>query len=224
MEIFLDEKKMVEKKSHEYHRITRIADRLMQSNLEMKLDPPEFHITTGKSLQAFSLARHIILSKGTLDMWTDDQLAFIIGHEMSHHALDHHMENMSWLCVEMVVTVMVIINVIRRRVFMLAIIWIFFKPFKLLVSYPMRRMGELEADDLGMEMMSRACFDLREVVMFWQVIEFFKPMGRGMMAMVSDHPSHMQRKERMLERLQEMVALRNEAGCQDLDDDILIWR
>ena len=89
---------------------------------------------------------------------------------------------------------------------MLAIIWIFCKPFRLLVSYPMRRSGELEADDLGMEMMSRACFDMREVIIFWQVVEFINPMGKGMMAMVSDHPSHMQRKERMLERLQEMVA------------------
>ena len=119
---FLKRNQMVDKYGPEYHRVARIADRLVQSNLEMELNPPEFHITAGRSVNAFSSARHIVLTKGTLDMWTDNQLAFIIGHEMAHHALDHHMENLSWLCVEMVVGLMVVLHAIIRRVLIVAIL------------------------------------------------------------------------------------------------------
>ena len=220
IDTMLQKNRLMMNSDKEYLRATRIANSLMQSNLEMKLHSPRFHITSGSSLQAFSLARNIILSKGTLEKWNDSQLAFIIGHEMSHHVLDHHVENLSWLCVEMLVTIMVFVYIIKRRMLMLALGWIFLKPFRLMISYPMRRLGEVEADDLGMEMMSMACYDMREVIKFWQMLEFFSPMGKGVLAMVSDHPSHMQRMERMQERMEEMVTLRKEAGCGDLENSM----
>ena len=220
LEHFLKRNQMVDKSGPEYHRVARIADRLTQRNLEMELHPPQFHITAGRSVNAFSLARHIVLTKGTLDMWTDNQLAFIIGHEMAHHALDHHMENLSWLCVEMVVGLMVVLHAIIRRVLVVAILWILLKPIRFIVSYPERRKGEFEADDLGMEMMARACYDVREIVLFWQVVQSIDPTSTSNMAMMSDHPSHTERKDRMVERMEKMVTLRKEAGCDDLEEDL----
>ena len=207
---------MMTESDNQYKRVVNIANILMQNNEEMKLNPPKFHITQGRSLKAFSFGRHVILSKGTLDMWTDTQLAFIIAHEISHNVLDHHMENLSWLLVEMVVTVMVLFHVIRRRMLLLALFWLVFRPFRLLVAYPVRRLGEMEADDMGMDSICKACFDMREVFMFWQVLEYINPMGKGMLYLISDHPSHMDRMERMLQRMEEMVALRKDAGCEDL--------
>ena len=223
------EKTMVTESDNEYKRVVNIASILIQNNKEIKLNPPKFHITQRKSLQAFSLGRHVILSKGTLDMWTDTQLAFIIAHEISHNVLDHHVENLSWLLVELVVSIMVVFHCIRRRVLLLALFWLVVRPFKLLVSYPVRRLGEVEADDLGMEMMCRACFDIREVIMFWQVLEYINPMGRRILHLISYHPSHIDRLERMLQRMDEMLALRKNAGCEDLEKflelemNILSW-
>ena len=223
------EKTMVTESDNQYKRVVNIASILIQNNEEIKLNPPKFHITQRKSLQAFSLGRHVILSKGTLDMWTDTQLAFIIAHEISHNVLDHHVENLSLLLVELVVSIMVVFHCIRRRVLLLALFWLVVRPFKLLVSYPVRRMGEVEADDLGMEMMCRACFDIREVIMFWQVLEYINPMGRRILHLISDHPSHIDRLERMLQRMDEMLALRKNAGCEDLEKflelemNILSW-
>ena len=61
------------------------------------------------------------MSKGTLDMLTDSQLAHLIAHEISHHVLDHHVESVSWLLVEFVVTLIVLFYIIRKRVLLLAL-------------------------------------------------------------------------------------------------------
>ena len=77
---------------------------------------------------------------------------------------------------------MVVLHAIIRRVLIVAILFVLFGPIKFIVSYPARRKGELEADDLGMEMMARACYDVREVIMFWQVLESIDPTSTSMMA------------------------------------------
>ena len=204
----------VPKPHPEYQRVARIANRLVQSNMEMELDIPVFHIITDTSIQmAFSLARHICITTGTLDSWADDQLAMIIGHEMAHHALDHTAESLSMICVEMVLGIMVILYaIIIKRVLVVAILWFLLRPFKFLVIYPLKQQKELEADDLGMELMARACYDVRETIELWQL----STQKNGLM--VSDHPSERERKERMLRRMEKMLEIRREAGCHDLDE------
>merc|ERR1712142_348856 len=167
MDTMLENREVSEESDKLFSRVANIADVLMLYNKQLILEPPKFHIMNGKSLTAFSLGNHVVLSKGTLEKWTDTQLAFIIAHEISHHLLDHHVENLSWLLVEFMVTLIVLFYIIRKRVIFLGLFWVLFRPFRLIVSYPVRRVGEFEADDLGVEMLSRACIDIREVIMFW---------------------------------------------------------
>lgn len=48
-------------------------------------------MTTNRGFTAYSTPWHIVISMGVLtDVETEDELAFIIGHELSHILLDHH--------------------------------------------------------------------------------------------------------------------------------------
>ena len=98
-----EDDELVPKSDSQYSRVAMIADRLVQSNEMMDLEYPEFHIVANKHINAFSIARHIIITMGTLNRWNDSQVAFIIGHEMAHHVLDHHLEGLSFFCLDVVV-------------------------------------------------------------------------------------------------------------------------
>ena len=52
------------------------------------------------------------------------------------------------------------------------------------------------------------------------MVQSIDPTNTSMMAMMSDHPSHTERKDRIVEKMEKMVALRKDAGCDDLDEDI----
>ena len=181
-----------------YERLLRISDKLKSSNPDMILDRPVFHLSQEGLLDAYSMANHIVFSVKTLDLWTDDQMAFIIAHEISHHLLDHHMENVSWMLVEIVVTLGLFFTAPNKILF--AFGWFLLKPFRILVTYPIKRQGEFEADDVGFKMMSEAGYDQREALSFWDKLERLNPSIRGFQYL-RDHPSHIDRKVRMEENI-----------------------
>ena len=149
-----------------YERLAKITERLRDSNPDMILDRPIFHLSQEGLLDIYSMANHIVLSVKTLDLWTDEQMAFIIAHEISHHLLDHHMENVSWMLVEMVVALGLFFTVPNKILF--AVMgWLLLRPFKVLVTYPIQRQGEFEADDIGFKIVSKAKYDQGEALSFW---------------------------------------------------------
>ena len=134
-----------------------------------------------------------VLPEQSLHMWTDSQLAFIIGHEMGHHILDHHMETFSWLVVEMMTGAAFIFLSPRRL--LTALIWFLIKPFRLLITFPIKRRGEFEADEVGLEMMIKAGYNPDQVLLFWDTLETINPSLPGLQ-FLADHPTHQERKLR----------------------------
>ena len=213
----LDRRLDRETANRQCQRVTLIVERIMKAN--PNLPAPKVHLTIGKSLQAFSLGHHVVLSQGSLNMWTDSQLAFIICHEMAHHQLDHHMENVSWLCVEFIVTLAIFISFVRskRSLLYVSLIWLLVKPFKLFVSYPIRRIGELEADDIGLEMVAKACMDVGEVFLFWKILQAVSPIESELLTLFTTHPSHRKRGRRMELLTEKILKIRRKAGCEAVD-------
>ena len=181
-----------------YKRLAKISERLKASNPDMILDRPIFHLSHEGLFDAYSMANHVVVSVKTLDLWTDDQMAFIIAHEISHHLLDHHMENVSWMMVEIVATLGLFITAPSKILF--AVGWILLKPFKILVTYPIKRQGEFEADHVGFEMMSKAGYNQTEALNFWDKLERLNPSISGFQYF-RDHPNHVDRKLRMEENI-----------------------
>ena len=68
------------------------------------------------------------------------------------------------------------------------------------MTYPIKRQGEFEADDIGFTMMSKAGYDQREALSFWDKLERLNPSIRGFQYF-RDHPNHVERKSRMEEHI-----------------------
>ena len=198
MEAFLDGKK-VDRRHTGYRRLESIVERIMLANPEREIQSPNVHLTyEGKLINAYSLANHVVLSLNSLNLWTDSQLAFIIGHEMGHNILDHHMENVSWLLVEFLTGTTIFLMTTHKL--KIAVMWFLFRPFRLLLTYPIKRDGELAADDLGIELMTKAGYDPYQVLRFWDYVETKSPSSKGLWFLM-DHPSHQTRKSRIKSKL-----------------------
>ena len=57
--------------------------------------------------------------------------------------------------------------------------WLLLRPFKVLVTYPIQRQGEFEADDIGFKIVSKAKYDQGEALSFWDKLERLDPSIRG---------------------------------------------
>ena len=77
-----------------------------------------------------------------------------------------------------------------------ALIWILLKPFKILITNPIKRRGEFEADEFGFKFMINAGFNPQDALEFWDYLEAINPTIDSLQ-FLSDHPSHIERKQRM---------------------------
>ena len=178
-----------------YERLDNITNRLLDNNPELTKDAkPNIHITAKNDMPAYSLADHIVISLDFLNKSSDSQVAFLIGHELSHHLLDHHAEVLSWKVLELF-TFGALIAVFSRNKVTFTLLWIVLKPFKLLATYPAMRNGEFDADELGLEMMMKAGYDPLEVIQMWDYLEMVSP---DVPPFLMDHPSHQQRRARQV--------------------------
>jgi len=184
---------------HGFARLDRIVGRLLDSNAEMNLNVPVMHISREPLVNAYSLADHVVISESSLQLWTDDQLAFIVGHEMAHHLLDHHMENFSWLLVELFTSAIVILVSSRRLLVAAGLLLL--KPFRILVANPIRRRGEFLADDIGLDLMMKAGYDPNQALRFWDNVNQISPDLPKVLQFLKDHPSHAERRSRMEQKI-----------------------
>lgn len=144
---------------------------------------------------------------------TDSQLATVLGHEIAHNVADHVGERMSQsigmniLLYSMVVLCGVIgLGAIVAQV---AGAW----ALNAVVSNPMSRKQESEADYIGLMMMAEACYDPREAVTFWERMDR-RTKGAEVPEWMSTHPSHSNRIERIQEWLPEALEKREKSDCR----------
>ena len=181
-----------------YDKLDEITNRLLENNPELfRLARPKIHVTMVRDLPAFSLADHIVISMDFINSCTDSQLAFIIGHELSHHLLDHHVEVLSWRILELL-TFGVVIAMMSRGRLLASLLWILLKPFKVLVTFPFMRRGEFAADDLGLQMTMNAGYNPQEVLRMWDDLEMVRPTP-ALLPYITDHPSHQERRSRQVQ-------------------------
>ncbi len=131
---------------------------------------------------------------------TDDELAFVLGHEMSHAILDHSVEKMS---LGRLVDILMIGSIFLVWLFvpsdLIAILGMKIADmfFDIYIQLPFSRQMETEADKLGLVISARACYDVRESV------TFFREKGENTDKVeidesLSTHPSNEQRSKELL--------------------------
>ncbi|SPO23327.1 related to OMA1 - Metalloendopeptidase of the mitochondrial inner membrane [Ustilago trichophora] len=140
-----------------------------------------------------------------------DGLATVLGHEVAHQVARHGAEKMSGYKVLLFGTFLLDafgLDIGLSRALL-----------TLLLSLPNSRKTELEADYLGLRIMSRACFDPREASKLWTRMSESEGGGGGggimdsAQAILSTHPVSSQRIKNMEKWLPEALETREASNC-----------
>ncbi|XP_017461783.1 PREDICTED: metalloendopeptidase OMA1, mitochondrial-like, partial [Rhagoletis zephyria] len=168
---------------------------------------------------------NIFVFSGLLKMVdNDDQLGMILAHEISHAILGHGLENISHQHIVDIVFIS-----------LLGFLWMFlpsdliaaigtaFSRFILGISFmtPYSKMLETEADEVGLMLAAKACFDVREASAFWHkmaIISGADPVHQlqSSVEFLATHPSHEKRSEHLDGLLAEALKCRDGCHCSAL--------
>ena len=140
---------------------------------------------------------------------TDDELAQVMGHEISHALANHTAERMS--------------VVMAGQAGVLAAGILSDKPVqsmaiaaaaaKLAVELPNSRAAENEADEIGIKLAAQAGYDPRAAVTLWQKMGKVGD-GKAPPTWISTHPSDAQRQQRLNAMVPKMMPLYQQPGAR----------
>src|SRR5438874_4528299 len=179
-----------EKESPRTQKIQQITDRLIAQAIKFRPDSAgwrwEVRVITGpKTVNAFCMAGGKMAVYG--GMWeqlkaTDDELAQVMGHEISHALLDHTRERMSIarttdVGVQILAAAAGVGNLGGQLMQNAAAV---------AVTLPNSRESEREAEAVGTQLAARAGYDPKAAVTLW---EKMAKLGGGRLEFLSTHPS-----------------------------------
>lgn len=152
-------------------RIRTVAARLISQSAVFRQDAPgwrwEVHVITSKEVNAWCMpGGKIAVYTGILDglKLTDDELAAVMGHEISHALREHGRERASQAMAQGLV-----INVVGAFAGLSGSTQDLSKlVLDLTFNLPNSRQDETEADRMGVELAARAGFDPRAAITLWQ--------------------------------------------------------
>jgi len=194
-------------KNHPY---TVLVDQVLQrlipyapiSNADWKVHV----IQDDENMNAFVLpGGKVFVFTGILPVCTDENgLAAVLGHEIAHVVTHHFAERMSnsfvVLGIILGVSAMLDISGHLPSIFL-----------DLLYSLPNSRTQEAEADNIGLMMMSKACFKPEAAVDLWA--QFHKIQKQVPPQFMSTHPTAYNRMEAIRERLPQAQQVYEDGGC-----------
>ncbi|XP_069694884.1 metalloendopeptidase OMA1, mitochondrial isoform X3 [Periplaneta americana] len=200
-----------------YKRVTEVANRILMKNKDMQpLRERKWVVTVVDEpsiKNAFVLPTgHIFIFTGMLNVCVnDDQLCAILAHEMSHVLLSHMAEQMSSLhLVDLLVLVpLAFMWAVLPDVAALLTQWLSGYFTKVLFHLPFSRALEAEADQIGLQLTAKACYDVREASAFWGKMK----SNDSHIEWLSTHPSN-ETRQMVLDALMP-VAIQLREKCQD---------
>jgi len=136
---------------------------------------------------------------------TDDELAQVLGHEISHALANHTAERMSVaLATSAGVALAGVLSEDSQRAMSTAAI-----AAALAIQMPNSRSAESEADEIGIELAAKAGYDPNAAISLWQ--KMANVSGGGPPQFLSTHPSPANRQQRLAELAPQMMAYYEQA-------------
>lgn len=169
----------------------------------------EVTVFDSKEVNAFALpGGKIGVYSGLLKVATNqDQLAAVIGHEVSHVLANHSAERLSdQMAANLGAQVAGAYTGVDPQLFAMAGNVFFILPFS--------RTHESEADLLGLDLMAKAGFDPRQAINLWQ--NMAHQAGNKPAEFMSTHPSDENRIRQLSERLNTAMPLYEQAQASGL--------
>ena len=172
-------------------RVKRIVQQLIPQTRFFRSDAPrwqwEVHVIDSPEINAWVMpGGKIVVYSGIIRKLnlTDDELAAILGHEISHALREHARERTSQaVAANLAIDMGAILLGIGKGGRDLASL-----AYQLTVGLPFSRLHEKEADLMGVELAARAGYDPYAAVNVWKKME--KVGGAQPPEILSTHPSH----------------------------------
>ncbi|EFN76847.1 Metalloendopeptidase OMA1, mitochondrial [Harpegnathos saltator] len=146
----------------------------------------------------------------------DDQLGFVLAHEMAHSLLSHIIELLTdqffldFLIVVPTLLVWVVFPDMAAAIVQLLINQI----MRIMYELPYSRLLEKEADEVAMKLAAKACIDVREAVVFLATLRKLTEMNflSPQTPWISSHPSHDDREKNMNDVVTKVLETREHSG------------
>ena len=172
-------------------RVRAIAARLVPQTSVFRADAPrwswEVNVIRGKDLNAYCMpGGKIMVYSGLIDTLnlSDDELAVVLGHEISHALREHTREQVSQaMAAQAAIDVGTEVFGLGQSAASIADI-----AYQTLIATRFSRTDESEADRIGLELTARAGYDPRAGIALWQKMMQAKS-GGGMPEFLSSHPA-----------------------------------
>ncbi|ODM98402.1 Metalloendopeptidase OMA1, mitochondrial [Orchesella cincta] len=159
-----------------YRRIVRVAQQLLNANQDLsQIHDLEWTVTVvedDSQMNAFVLpCGSIFVFSGLLKLCdSDDQLGIILGHEMAHAVMGHGAEKASFvhfMDLMFIIPLAALWALLPTDITAAVAHWITSKTSEILMDLPHSRFIEEEADEVGLVLAAKACFDIREAPVVW---------------------------------------------------------
>ncbi|KDN41443.1 hypothetical protein K437DRAFT_226755 [Tilletiaria anomala UBC 951] len=177
-----------------------------------KTDWEVFVIHDDSEKNAFVLpGGKIFVFTGILPICKDeDGLATVLGHEIAHQLARHGAEKMAGF--KVLIAGAAILELLGLDIGLSR------AALTLLLQLPNSRKTEIEADYIGLRLMSQACFDPRQAQHLWRRMQASEGtqtggIGEVLEGMLSTHPVTRSRIENMQKWLPEAEQIRDASGC-----------
>ncbi|CAK9801137.1 Metalloendopeptidase OMA1, mitochondrial [Anthophora plagiata] len=222
------ESNVVPHDNHMYKKVARIIKKLTNANKEI-FKGIDWDVTI--IYRIFNIAsipnvlilpdRHIIILADIFNLIkSDDQLTFILAHEMSHEMLYHPSQTLS-------------LGALSNNVILLStfLIWVFYPPgvaamlssfmyiLHAIIFACFKRSCEREADKVGLQLAAKCCIDSREILAFWEIMKMYDELTGASMFRIpflNHHPSLEERKKITIRLMPKVNQLRDLVGCPEL--------
>ncbi|XP_054707556.1 metalloendopeptidase OMA1, mitochondrial-like [Uloborus diversus] len=207
-------------------RVSRVVHRILTANSdieEVRRKTWNVAVIESSLENAFVLPiGYVFVFTGMLKLCSnDDQLGTILAHEIAHCIQNHGAENVSFVHLLDLLSIIIIAAiwaVLPSDSISVLTHWLYQKSIQIFLQLPYSRKIETEADNVGLQLAAKACFDVRESSAFWSKMAILKNTfgSNSEIEFLSTHPSHEKRSEYLDGLMEEALKIRTESGCPRL--------
>ncbi|XP_073400678.1 metalloendopeptidase OMA1, mitochondrial isoform X3 [Dendrobates tinctorius] len=191
-----------------YQLVQKIVDYLITCNRDLpevsKMQWTVHVVDKPEVINAYVLPNgQVFVFTGMLQAVADvDQLSFILGHELAHAILEHTAEKASishFLDFLFLLSLVMIWAICPMDSIAILGQWVQSRLREYLFLRPYSRTLEAEADKVGLELVAKACADVRASSVFWKQMELVDTLAGQprIPEWLSTHPSHENRAEQL---------------------------
>ncbi|CAD5115823.1 DgyrCDS4763 [Dimorphilus gyrociliatus] len=205
-----------------YDKVISIANTIINRNQDIPLlrnQKWKIYITKSPDVNAMVLPNgNIFVEGGLIDLvGYGDELAFVLSHEIAHAVLKHSAEKISYamLLDIMIITVMAFLWLfIPSDGIALISQWFYRRVVDIFMHLPYDRKLEEEADEVGLWLAAKACFDVRKGSNFWTIMSMLqKEENTEIPEWLSTHPANLKRQENLDVLMPAAIETRKACNC-----------